>query len=98
MTPFRQSLNENTLAVIMVIVSLFLGFNLNSFSHEFLQINSTKVINLSLLLGSFFALVKLLRGIDCDVVKEIFEEKNTAAAILVGLLAVALSLAITVVS
>lgn len=90
-------MNQNHFAVVLVVLACVLGFFAESFGVA-LQVTSVKFINVAMLLGTSSALVYFTRGTKYDVLKEIFDEHNIAAALWLGLLTLAISLACTVVS
>lgn len=90
--------NENFFAVFVTGAAATLGYFASQLTQDNLQITSVKVINAALLLLLAAGFIKLLRGTKYDVVKEIFEQKNIAAAIFTVGFVHAFAIAITVVS
>ena len=91
-------LNENIFAVGTVGVSALLAFFAGQATVDNLQIVAVKGINAALLLGLSAGFLKLLRGTKYDVVDEIFDQHNVAAAIFAIGYVLAIALAITVTS
>lgn len=94
----KSYLNENFFAVLMLGLAGTLGYFASQLTKDNLQITAVKVINAALLLGISAGFIKLLRGTKYDVIKEIFEQNNIAAAIFTVGFVNAISIAITVVS
>lgn len=91
-------LNENFFALFVTGAAATLGYFASQLTQDNIQITAIKVINAALLLLLSAGFIKLLRGTKYDVVKEIFEQNNIAAAIFTAGFVNALAIAITVVS
>jgi hypothetical protein len=89
-------MNEKHLTIGLVALAAVLGFFAEQFTGASLQVVAVKIINAALLLGTSFALIKFTRGTQVDVIKEIFEEHNNAAALYIGSFIIALAIALTV--
>ena len=91
-----MKLNENILTISVVCASVILAFLAGQATQDSLQILSVKVTNAALLMGLSALFLKLLKGTKYDVVNEIFEQHNIAAAIFAIGYVGSLALAITV--
>lgn len=90
--------NQNHFIVALVAVTLGVAYKAAQLTQSNLEILANKLISgsLTLLVPSMF--IYFLRGTKYDVYEEIFDNKNTAAAILLGLAWLATAVAFTVVS
>jgi hypothetical protein len=91
-------MNHNYFAVALVFLAGVLGYFSQQLTGQNLQIMAVKTINASLLTSISLAFVYFTRGTRYDVIKEIFDEKNIAGALYIGLFMLALSVCLTVVS
>lgn len=91
-------LNENLFAVSAVVVAAVSAFFAGQATIDNLQIVAVKGINVAMLLGLSAGFLKLLRGTKYDVIAEIFDQHNVAAAIFTVGHVIALALALTVIS
>lgn len=91
-------LNENLFAVGTVALATVLAFFAGQATIDNLQIVAVKGINAGLLLGLSAGFLKVLRGTKYDVIAEIFDQHNVAAAIFTVGYVIALALALTVTS
>lgn len=91
-----SKINENHFSGLFLVVAAILGYSVESMTSAFFQISAVKIFNVGLLLGAFFALIKVMRGTKRDLLKEIFDENSTAAAIFLTGILVALAISVTV--
>ena len=90
-------MNHNHFAFVFALVAIGISYLATGFIvNPALEIVSIKMTNAALLLTTFFGLLKFLKGTSYDVLKEVFEEHNSSAAILLSGLLLALAIAITV--
>lgn len=91
-------INENFFAVFITGIATTLGYFASQLTQDNLQVTAVKAINVALLLLLSAGFIKLLRGTRYDVVNEIFEQNNIAAAIFTVGFVNAFAIALTVVS
>jgi hypothetical protein len=90
-------LNEKLFAICMGFIGLGLGLYADKLPSTSLEINAVKLQNAGLFFVTFIAFLYFLCGTKVDIIKdEIMGQHNRALAILVGLIAVALSILFTV--
>ena len=81
----RSKINETHLSIVWVLLALIVGI----FLAPTLQLNLSEIITLRIVkLGLFFgtiaSFIYLFNGTEADVYKEIYDEQNTALAILMA--------------
>lgn len=81
----KNSLNESHLSILWVIVAVVIGI----FLSPVLQLNLSeivvlRIVKLGLFFGTITSFIYFFNGTDADVYKEIFDENNTALAILIA--------------
>ena len=86
--------NEKFFAFLTVAVVILLSFLFAPADIGLRELVLVKMTYVALLFGTVFGLLHFLRGTKTDVIKEIFEEKNSAAALFVVGMIIALSLVI----
>lgn len=89
-----SKLNESVLSIILLTVSavgmwVALHFGINDF-----QVIMFIILKVSFYISIGTIFIKFLNGIGFDINKEIFEQHNVAAAIVVGLFWIGLAIAI----
>lgn len=90
--------NENLFAVLSIATAAVLAFFAGQITHDNLQIVAVKGINVAILLGTSLGFMNALRGTKYDVVSEIFDQNNIAAAIFTVGFVMAIAMSLTVVS
>ena len=90
-------LDEKLFALSMGIVGLSLGFYADKLPGPTLEINAIKMQNAGLFFVTFIGFLYFLCGTKVDIIRdEILVKQNKAIALLIGLIAVALSILFTV--
>jgi hypothetical protein len=87
-------MNEQIFTVILVALSAIALYFLPGSTLAAAEIVTLKLIYISMLIGTTGSLVYFLRGTKYDIYAEIFDQNNSAAAILVGALILAVGLVI----
>ena len=92
-----KPITQNHFSVVLVVLACVLGYFADRFGVSG-QIFSVKFINVAMLLGTSSALIFFTHDTKYDVIREVFDEGNVAAALYIGLSVIALAIACTVVS
>ena len=89
-------MNMKTEIIFAVIVSVLAGVMAYLFApfDGVSEILTLRALYIATLLGGAFATLTVLRGTHYDVLEEIFDENNTAAAIVVAAIFVSIALVI----
>lgn len=87
-------MNEKILTVLLAVIAILAVCFLPGAPLAAAEILTLKLMYIALLLGVLFATVYALRGTNYDVLAEIFDTDNKAAAIFVGAIVIALALVI----
>jgi sugar phosphate permease len=89
-----MKINEKHFALIYVLVAGILAYAAMTLPISPLRILSSSANSVALYMGTLVCFVYFLYGTGQDVMKEIFDENNTALAQLIGLFAVGLAIVI----
>jgi hypothetical protein len=91
-----KSLGDNTFNFIYLAVSIALVYLSFTYEINYLQIISIALVKVGIFTLTSTWMIRFLNGLDCNIYKEIFEEHNTAASILVAGLLIGLAIVIAV--
>jgi hypothetical protein len=93
-----MKLNHNHFIAFFIVLTVFICYYAQQLTGQNLEILANKMISGALVLTVPSGFIYFLRGTKYDVYAEIFDEKNIAAAVLLGFAWLAFGLAVTVVS